>query len=254
VRFLSLINTILKQHVYQMVLHRPIESTALIRQVERVSGTLLAIVMRKSRLLKIAFAVIGGVILICCLFPLASGAQERSSSAAPSAISNLALRYLQSIHDTNSYDSLGSRGEDFVFVGTSRPPSGGWRIIVVRARSGKPRLIWDSYSLPKDNYLMLTSPREMDSDADGSAGYVITMRGCARHQCADGRIGFALYASRTDRTYVSHITTRDDGSYVVTYYPKLGMLDTYRDKLDRMMCSDGGISRPFALPIKCLGK
>jgi hypothetical protein len=30
-RFPSLINTILKQHVYQMVLHRPIESTPLIR-------------------------------------------------------------------------------------------------------------------------------------------------------------------------------------------------------------------------------
>jgi len=30
-RFPSLMNTILKQHVYQMVLHRPIESTALIR-------------------------------------------------------------------------------------------------------------------------------------------------------------------------------------------------------------------------------
>src|SRR5947208_7643790 len=29
-RFPSLINTILKQHVYQMVLHRPIESTAVI--------------------------------------------------------------------------------------------------------------------------------------------------------------------------------------------------------------------------------
>jgi hypothetical protein len=29
-RFPSLINTILKQHVYQMVLHRPIECTALI--------------------------------------------------------------------------------------------------------------------------------------------------------------------------------------------------------------------------------
>src|SRR6266851_7595017 len=33
-RFPSLINTILKQHVYQMVLHRPIESTAVTGEVK----------------------------------------------------------------------------------------------------------------------------------------------------------------------------------------------------------------------------
>lgn len=111
-------------------------------------------------------------------------------------------------------------------------------------------MIWDSYSL-HDEYFWVIGSDNTDSDADGSKDYVVTLRGCVPHNCGDGMIGFALFASRTGQTYVGHVTTRDDGSYEVTYRPKIGIPNVYRQDLDRMMCSDAGISRPSALPIKC---
>ena len=82
-------------------------------------------------------------------------------------------------------------------------------------------------------------------------GYIVTWRGCVPHQCSDGRIGFALYASQTHQTYRAHVSTLDDNSYRVAYYPKSGIPDEYHKKLDEMMCSDNGVSRPTALPLKC---
>ena len=187
------------------------------------------------------------MMVITSLSPIASWGQKPPSPAAPSALTALAMRYLRSIDNTNSFDSL-----SFIFVGTSRPPSDGWRVIVICGDdNGKARLMWDAFSLAHDKYRGVIGLNDIDEDADGPNGYLVTLRGCAPHQCADGRIGFALYASQTRRTYTSHITTRDDGSYDVTYYPKSDMPDTYRDKLDQMMCSDNGVSRPSTLPIKC---
>lgn len=113
-------------------------------------------------------------------------------------------------------------------------------------------MVWDSHSLSHDDYFSVNGLGSLDSDADGVDGYIITWHGCVPHLCADGRLGFALFSSRTNLTYVSHITTKDDGSYVVTYYPNSGIPDVYRKPLDRMMCSPGnGASQPSKLPIKC---
>src|SRR5947209_3026136 len=83
-----------------------------------------------------------------------------------------------------------------------------------------------------------TAPTFINSEADGRNGYIVTFRGCVPHQCGDGRIGFALYASQSRQTYIAHISTRDNNSYRVTYYPKSGIPEAVRDKLDQMMCSD----------------
>ena len=186
-----------------------------------------------------------------CIAPCASSGQMTLTSvAAPSTVTSLAMRYLHSIHDSNPWDSPSGQGEDYILVGMSRHPSNGWRTLVIReAVHGKPRVVWDSYSL-HDGYFSVIAPDDTDSDADGS-DYVVTLRGCVPHNCADGMIGFALYSSRTGQTYVSHVTTQNDGSYEVTYYPKTGIPSVYREDLVRIMCSDAGISQPSALPIKC---
>jgi hypothetical protein len=198
------------------------------------------------------------VVLLCAVGRSAAKNQKTIASPAkqnappaPLVITEIARRHLRSITGTNSYDSPGSRGRDFIFVGKSRSPSDGWRVFIVRGSSGKPVVIWDSDSLDHDIYFSGMAPDWMDSDADGTDGYFVAVRGCAPHQCADGRLGFALFASRTYRTYVSHITTKDDGSYAVTYSPKSGIPEIYRKQLDRMMCSDNGVLHPAALPIKC---
>ncbi len=189
---------------------------------------------------------------VMCSLPFVSKGEEPHSSAISPAAATLAMRYLRSIDRSASFPSTGNRRTDFIFFGSSRRPLRGWRTIVIGG-SEKPRLVWDSFSL-HDPYLVVTAPDLMNIEDDGRDGYEISLRGCAPHQCADGRIGFAIYASQTRRTYIGHISTRDDGSYDVTYYPKSGMPDAYRDELDEMMCSDNGISRPSTLPIKCSAK
>jgi hypothetical protein len=177
---------------------------------------------------------------------------ESATPPAPPAVTKFAKRYLRSIEYTNPYDSPGGHGLDFIFLGESQSHRSGWRVIVVRASNSKPLLVWDSNSLSYDYYFSSSGLSSLDSDADGTDGYIVTWRGCAPHDCGDGKLGFALFSSRTNRTYVGHITTKDDGSYVVTYYPNSGIPDVYRNQLDRMMCSPGnGASDPSKLPIKC---
>lgn len=179
-------------------------------------------------------------------------ANQTATPPAPPAVTKFAKRYLRSIEYTNPYDSPGGHGLDFIFLGESRSHGGGWRVIVVRASDSRPLLVWDSNSLSHDYYFSSNGLSGLDSDADGTDGYIVTWRGCAPRQCGDGRLGFALFSSRTKQTYVSHITTKDDGSYVVTYYPNSGIPDVYRNQLDRMMCSPGnGASDPSKLPINC---
>jgi len=164
------------------------------------------------------------------------------------AATSLASRYLQDLDRTESLPSLDGR-KDFVFVGHSRDRYGAWRVIVV-VGTAKPRVAWDSFSL-RDSYFYAMGSSSIDTESDGADGYTVTLRGCAPHQCYDGRIGFALYSSKNHRVYISHVTTRDDDSYKVTYYPKAGIPETYRSQLDRMICADSGISRRAALPLKC---
>jgi hypothetical protein len=177
---------------------------------------------------------------------------QSTTPPAPPALIKFANRFLRSIEYTNPYDSPGGHGLDFIFLGESQSHRGGWRVIVVRASSSKPLLVWDSNSLAHDHYFSSSGLSSLDSDADGTDGYIVTWQGCVPHDCGEGRLGFALFSSRTNQTYIGHITTKDDGSYVVAYYPSSGIPDVYRNQLDRMMCSPGnGASDPSKLPIKC---
>jgi hypothetical protein len=190
--------------------------------------------------------------VIMCLLPPVSKGQEPNSSPVPPSVTALARKYLSEVVKSASFPLSDGGGEDFIFVGTSRGRSNGWRIVAVGSQT-KPSVLWVS-SVLHDPYFETSAPNTIDAEADGRSGYIVTLRGCMRHQCADGRIGFALYFSESHRFYVSHVTTRDDGSYAVAYYPSPGIPDSYRERLDRMMCSDNGVSRPSTLPIKCAAK
>src|SRR5713226_2896561 len=122
-------------------------------------------------------------------------------AVSPSA-TTLANQYLRAIETTASFPTANG-GEDFVFVGHSRGQSGGWRVIVV-AGHAKPRVAWDS-SVLHDPYLNVTGLSFINMEADGSDGYIITLRGCVPHQCADGRMGFAVFTSHHGRAYISHV-------------------------------------------------
>jgi hypothetical protein len=186
-----------------------------------------------------------------CLFPSIVIGQEQASPVVSPAAASFASRYLQAVDKSFSFPSADG-GEDFVFVGHSRGQSSGWRVIVV-AGSRKPRLAWDSFTL-NDPYLNVIGLSSISAEANGLNGYTVALRGCIPHECADGRIGFAVYASSSQRAYRSHVLTKDDGSYGVTFYPKSGIPESYRSQLDRMMCTDSGISQPSALPVKCAPK
>jgi hypothetical protein len=185
--------------------------------------------------------------LALCLFQPAAVGEEQPS--VPDAATSVASRYLQAVEKSFSFPTLNG-AEDFVLVGHSRDRSGAWRVIIISG-SKQPRVDWDSFAL-NDPYLNVIGLTFIDAEADSSNGYTVSLRGCAPHQCADGKIGFAVYTSRHKRVYRSHILTKYDGSYAVTFYPKSGIPEIYRDQLNRMMCSDSGISRPTALPLKCV--
>lgn len=192
-----------------------------------------------------------GVVLACmCLLQPVSQGQATSPPRVSPAATALGQRYLREAVQSSSFPAPDGQGQDTILVGTSNGRSGGWRIIAVGSRP-KPTVLWVSPGL-HDPYLEVSAPNEIEVESDGQNSYIVTVRGCMRHQCADGRIGFALYSSQSRRFYVSHVTIKDDGSYNVTYYPKSGIPAAYRRQLDQMMCSDNGISRPSTLPLKCL--
>ena len=182
-----------------------------------------------------------------CLISTLSGIAQTSHSTPDKAI-RLAKRYLQTIDRSVSF-AAGSGAQDIVFVGHSSDGSDGWRVLVVEG-GGKPKVVWDSFSL-NDSYFDSMGSSSIHYYAEGENGFVVTLRGCAPHQCFDGRLGFAAYVSRLRRVYISHVLTRENGSYEITFHPKSGVPDAYRAKLIQMMCSDSGISQPSALPINC---
>jgi hypothetical protein len=187
--------------------------------------------------------------LIIALAMLLSPFLLARAPQADSQATGLAMKYLRSIDKSASFLLSGNQGKDFVFVGRSLSPSHGWRLIVIN-NSAQPHIVWDSRTLV-DPYFDVTGLSSIDIRADEGAGYLVTIRGCVPHQCADGKIGFAIYAGRTRQKYIAHILTNSDGSYSVKYYPSVSMPAVYRDELNEMMCSDNGISRPLLLPIKC---
>jgi hypothetical protein len=186
---------------------------------------------------------------VVCLFPLVTGGQEPSSSAISKGATALAKQYLGAIERTVPFRSAQGGRQNVIFVGQSLKPPRGWRVIAV-ADQEKPQVVWDSFAL-HDAYLDVTGVNSINTEADGPNGYIVTLRGCVPHQCSDGRIGFALYASQKHLTYRAHVSTQEDDSYRVTYYPNSGIPEMFREKLDKMICSDNGITRPSALPIKC---
>ncbi len=190
------------------------------------------------------------VLLMAMAFfsPFTLARQEHTSAVISPAITALGSQYLRVIERSVSFPVSDGR-EDFVLIGLSGGRSREWRVIVI-AGSEKPQVVWDSSAL-QDPYLNVTGLSFVHAEAEGSKGYKVALRGCVSHQCADGRIGFAVYASQSRRAYSSHITTKEDGSYAVTYSPKSGMPEVYRNALDRLMCTDSGISRPATLPMKC---
>jgi len=190
-----------------------------------------------------------GVVLACmCLLQSVSKGQATSTPQVSTATA-LGKRYLREVVHSASFPSPSGQGEDTVLVGISLGRSGGWRIVAVGSRP-EPTLLWVSPGL-QDLYFEMSAPNDIEVEADSQNSYVVTVRGCMRHQCADGRIGYALYSSQSRRFYISHVTTSDDGTYSVTYFPKSGIPDVYRRQLDKMTCSDNGITRPSSLPIKC---
>lgn len=181
------------------------------------------------------------ILMLVGSFVSAAGTSEDSQAAS------VAMRYLGSIDKSASFLLGKNQGEDVVFVGHSITQ--GWRVVIVH-RDAKLRAIWDSASL-KDPYFTVTALNSIEIRADQNEGYIVTIRGCVPHQCADGKIGFAVYASKTRQTYIAHIVTNEDGSYRVSYKPRGGLPAAYRVELDRMMCTDNGISRRTILPISC---
>jgi len=181
--------------------------------------------------------------MLLCPFLLAGAPQEDSQAT------ELAMKYLESIDKSASFLLGGNQGNDFVFVGRSLNPSHGWRLIIIN-RSAQPHIVWDSRSLV-DPYFSVAGSSSIDIRGDEGAGYLITIRGCAPHQCADGKMGFAIYAGKTRQKYIAHLLTNSNGSYSVKYYPSVRMPAVYREELNEMMCTDNGISRPLTLPIKC---
>jgi hypothetical protein len=187
------------------------------------------------------------MLMMACIFLLPS-MSAANQAGSPAAV-GLALKYLRSIEKSASFSFSDGRGKELVVFGASRPPLRVWRVLVIRGDED-PRLVWDSTNL-LDWYFDVGGVESISADDDGSDGYTVTIRGCARHECGDGKFGFAIYASRTERMYIAHVVTKDDGSYRVSYYPGAGIPTVYREELNRMMCSDNGISRPSTLPIKC---
>jgi len=186
---------------------------------------------------------------IVCIMPLAASGETPDSSIVPKEATALAMQYLHSVESSTALPVDNGTGKDFIFVGKSRSPVGGWRIIAIDSND-KMRIAWDSFSL-HDSYFDVIGLSYINIRADEHKGYIVTLRGCAPHQCADGKIGFAIYASREHQAYISHVSTQEDDSYRVTYFPQSGIPDAYRKELDQMMCTDNGISRPSTLPIKC---
>jgi hypothetical protein len=178
-----------------------------------------------------------------------AGAQEPGFSAPSKEAIALAKKYLGTIEKSLSFPSTKGGRQDVFFIGQSLKPPRGWRTVVV-SDQGKPRTAWDSFVL-HDEYFDVIALSSINAEPDGHNGYIVTLRGCVPHQCSDGRIGFALFAAQNRQIYRAHVLTLDDNSYRVVYYPKSGIPDEYHKKLDQMMCSDNGISKPSALPLKC---
>jgi len=186
---------------------------------------------------------LAAIVVLTLACPFVSGTSGQGDSSA----NRVALNYLRSVDKSASFVLRDHEGEDTVFIGSST--RGGWRVIIVHRDAGL-GVIWDSQSL-RDPYFTVTASNTIETQADKNDDYLVTIRGCAPHQCADGKIGFAVYASKTRKTYIAHVLTGPDGSYHVTYKPNVGLPPEYRQELDRLMCADNGISRPATLPIKC---
>jgi hypothetical protein len=191
--------------------------------------------------------------LLLCFLLLAGILLTSSVNGAPKVddqevASRFALQYLKEIKKTFSFAPENGISSDFIFVGSSSSKRGGYRIIVVRG-SNPPRVIWDSYII-KDSYLSVKGWDEMKAEEDLEGGYVVTLRGCMPHNCADGKIGFAIYSSKMRKTFISHLTYAD-GAYAITYFPSGDIPFVYKEGLNRQMCNDPEIRNHRLPTIEC---
>jgi hypothetical protein len=133
----------------------------------------------------------------------------------------------------------------------------GWRIIVVTG-GDHPALVWDSGSHQKDGSFAVMSGDDFNVSVSGPADYDITFQGCAAHNCGDGQLGYAVYARRLRRVFVAHVTTDWAGNhpvtYTVAYDPPTGIPAAYQAELQRMICTDNGVTMKAKLPFDCHAK
>jgi hypothetical protein len=124
---------------------------------------------------------------------------------------------------------------------------GEWRAVIERGGSTH-QIIWDSNTL-RDIFFGVRAPDWIRSSSQGM-DYKVIMRGCAPHQCMDGRIGIAVFSGKTKRLYVEHLISQDSGGYTVQFSPA-EMPPDIRVELEKAACTDPGITAPSRLPYPC---
>jgi hypothetical protein len=128
-----------------------------------------------------------------------------------------------------------------------RALQGDWAAMIERTGT-RSQIIWDSKTL-HDPFFDVKAPDWIKSLSQG-VDYKVIMRGCVPHQCADGRIGIAIFYGKTKRLYVEHLISQDNGSYTVQFKPD-EMPPEIRADLERTACIDPGITAPSRLPFPC---
>ncbi len=154
-------------------------------------------------------------------------------------------------------------GTAYVAFGRMWGPLRAFRVLALRYDHGL-HTDWDSTSLIHDEYFGVLGLHSFGAQADGPYSYTVSLSGCALHQCAEGKVGVALYSSQTNWTYVAHVVaevslhegSNGDGTitsdaYTVTYLPKSGDSRRYRNQLDRLICKTPSYSRRALFPFRC---
>ena len=194
-------------------------------------------------------------LLVCLAFLALSFAGGRRLPAQPSATFSenarkLAARHLKSIETMEEAARYPSGSEEIAFVGQSRGTHGGWTVLVIHSDK-EAEVLWDSSKRLRESYFAVMVPSGIRVIPGSEGDYMVEIRGCAPHQCDDGRFGYAVYSGRTRKLYKAKVTTAEDNSYSIQFVPQTGIPTQYLAELREMMCSDNGISHPQSLPFRC---
>jgi hypothetical protein len=172
-----------------------------------------------------------------------------------------ASSFLMKVDKASAFPVIG--GMAYVLLGRSTGLFHPNRVIAI-SNVHSPRIDWDSSDLNDDPYFTVFGWNGLHASSDGAQGYTVAVRGCAPHECADGKIGFALFSSLDHATYRAHVSTestatiRQNGDetygidhYEIKYFPKQGMPAKYFHAINGLICADRGFSKPSLLPLKC---